>query len=78
MQLDPRGGHFLQPDMEEAIKRLSVRATSKDLFKSYSEAKGHDCEDHTVTIIAYSIRVMLSHVQQDQGGRARPPLTLIG
>ena len=68
MKLDPRGGHFLQPDMEEAIKRLSVRPTSVDLFKSLSDASSDESIRDTVTRIAYSYRVMLSHVREKYKG----------
>eukprot|EP00959_Pyramimonas_sp_CCMP1952_P234066 4891188-Pyramimonas_sp.AAC.1 len=64
IKLDPRGGHFLQKDVHEAIKRLSVEDSSKGLFDSYTQVKGHEDNEHTISLIAYTYRVVLSHVRE--------------
>eukprot|EP00959_Pyramimonas_sp_CCMP1952_P007817 163512-Pyramimonas_sp.AAC.1 len=64
IKLDPRGGHFLQKDAHEAIKRLPVEDYWKGLFDSCTQAKGHEDNEHTISLIAHTYRVALSHVRE--------------
>ena len=68
IELDPRGGHFLQRDFETGVKRAAVASKCRELFQAFYQTKGYDNFDHAVTWVAYQYRVMLSHFREKYTG----------
>ena len=66
MTVDPRGGHFRQEDMYEAVYRLASSKELKPLFDSFTLTDttwGGDPAE-AAKYVAYIYRVMLSHVRE--------------
>jgi hypothetical protein len=61
--LDPRGGHFLQGDVEQSVEKAVTDASLMDGFGRLAAAAGRSI-DEMRNMIAYKIRVMCSHARE--------------
>ncbi|CAK0820369.1 unnamed protein product [Prorocentrum cordatum] len=62
MQVDPRGGYFLQSDVELAIKRCAIKEAHSTMWDGWCKLNEYTHEEGYKNS-AYVVRVMLSHVR---------------
>ncbi|CAK0850791.1 unnamed protein product [Prorocentrum cordatum] len=62
MQVDPRGGYFLQSDVELAIKRCAIKEAHSTMRDGWCKLNEYTHEEGYKNS-AYVVRVMLSHVR---------------
>ena len=63
MTLDPRGGHFLQGDMERAVGEATKDAQLEGTMTALASSSRKEVKD-VKNLIAYKIRVMCSHARE--------------
>ena len=64
VELDPRGGHYLQRNFHESTQRCSKQDDCKELFDAWVGLNSFENHNDAITYAAYMYRDMLSHCRE--------------